>query len=484
MLRLPAALLFSFAATLLLIPSVCAPADIVLEKDLSGAKSAPPAPGETYTVRPGDSLSAILARAGVPASRIEEYLQILGELNPGLVDPDRIHPGQEIRIPSPDGADPVPPGDSPVHAVTSPSLPVDPSLPHIAALRESGELIPLLRDTLSAIEEELRDSGTITRPLSAAGIVTLDNRQYPLLDLTTGRSLLIDIDGQMPQEWKDRIEARWPGYRVVEPRSEGDLRSLLSDLFSESGFHSVVRDSPLSIGKEGTIRVTPDFLLAKESRSLLEGTLYLVDVELPGSEGLPHFIRKKARDHRIEVVEVGSGKTGDRGGKSPYPRRRKKITASDMRTLIGEVSSSIGLRVTPNHVHRPRGRNSGEGLQVEVTADLLIERDGRFCLLFLDPLDSWVTELLDGEGVPYVAAGINDPLHVVLGQILTRLGIPYSGPFVEFFRPRGRYAFALSGFYLDSARGPLFLTTEEPDNDVASFLSSRGINIVTCLLAP
>jgi len=484
MLKLPAALLFSVTAGLFWSPADCAAADIVLEKDLSGTDAPSPAAGETYTVRPGDSLSSVLAGAGIPASRIEDYLQILGELNPGLVDPDRIHPGQEIRLPPFPGEAPVPRGDSRDHNVSSPVPPEDPSLPHIAALRESGKLIPLLKDTLSAIEEEMRDSGTITLPLSAAGIVTLDNRQYPLLDLTTGRSLLIDIGGQMPREWKDRIETRWPGYRVVEAESEGDLRTLLSDLFAESGFHSVVRDSPLSIGKEGTIRVTPDFLLAKESRSLLEGTLYLVDVEPPGSEGLPRFIREKARDHRIEVVEVGSGNTIERGGGSPDLRRKKKITASDMRTLVSEVSSSIGLTVTPNHVHRPRGRSSGEGLQVEVTADLLIEGNGRSCLLFLTPLDGWVTELLDGEGVPYVAVGIHDPLHDVLGRILTRLGVSYAGPFVEFYRPRGRYAFALSGFYLDSARGPLFLTTEEPESDVASFLSSRGIVIITCLLAP
>jgi LysM repeat protein len=44
----------------------------------------------TYVVRPGDSLSVISARKGVPVERLEE-------LNPS-VDPNALRPGQRIKL--------------------------------------------------------------------------------------------------------------------------------------------------------------------------------------------------------------------------------------------------------------------------------------------------------------------------------------------------------------------------------------------------
>jgi putative chitinase len=58
----------------------------------SGGETQQPPPAEqTYTVQPGDILSRIAARLGVP-------LQAIIDLN-GIANPDRIQPGQVLRIP-------------------------------------------------------------------------------------------------------------------------------------------------------------------------------------------------------------------------------------------------------------------------------------------------------------------------------------------------------------------------------------------------
>lgn len=68
--------------------------DLVLNLEVGGGGNGAGGGGaETYTVRSGDTLSAIGKRYGVPWREIFEA-------NKGTIDnPDRIFPGQELRIP-------------------------------------------------------------------------------------------------------------------------------------------------------------------------------------------------------------------------------------------------------------------------------------------------------------------------------------------------------------------------------------------------
>jgi nucleoid-associated protein YgaU len=57
--------------------------------------------GSTYTVKPGDSLSAIAKRQYGDAGK---WKQIYEANRDSIENPDLIHPGQELRIPDDGGA--------------------------------------------------------------------------------------------------------------------------------------------------------------------------------------------------------------------------------------------------------------------------------------------------------------------------------------------------------------------------------------------
>jgi hypothetical protein len=97
-------------------------------------------------------------------------------------------------------------------------------------------------------------------------------------------------------------------------------------------------------------------------------------------------------------------------------------------------------------------------------------------------MEGWVSDILSADGREYLLVTDGDSLEDVIGRMLTLFRFRHSGPKVEFYRPGGRYAIVLPGFYLEGERGPLFLTTEELKQPVSSFLGSRGIEVVTCLL--
>ena len=72
--------------------------EIVADIRVTGAPAPPPAPAaRTYTVKPGDTLSAI---AKEHLGNANAYVKIFEANRDQLTDPDKIKPGQVLQIPS------------------------------------------------------------------------------------------------------------------------------------------------------------------------------------------------------------------------------------------------------------------------------------------------------------------------------------------------------------------------------------------------
>ena len=70
--------------------------DVVADIKVTGGPAAAPAAGKTYTVKPGDTLSAI---AKQHLGNANAYMKIFEANKDQLSDPDKIKPGQVLRIP-------------------------------------------------------------------------------------------------------------------------------------------------------------------------------------------------------------------------------------------------------------------------------------------------------------------------------------------------------------------------------------------------
>ena len=71
--------------------------DIVADIQVTGGPAAAPAGGKTYTVKAGDTLSKI---AKDHLGNANAYMKIFDANKDQLSDPDKISPGQVLKIPS------------------------------------------------------------------------------------------------------------------------------------------------------------------------------------------------------------------------------------------------------------------------------------------------------------------------------------------------------------------------------------------------
>jgi len=466
----------------MLMPSiVCGDAatDIVLTRGASEPSPSSPAPDRLHRVTSGETLSGILTSTGMSLSEAQKLIPLVLELNPGLSDQDTIFPGQELLLPSVR-----PPSPSPSSAPGSPSV-ASPSRPYsVPFLRGQGNLLPLLQRSLTGIGEEISTSGTLSLPYPRGSAVTIDNSTYPLMQTSTGREIILDIDGRMPDDWKKRIEERWPAYRVVPLPREGDYPDLLQTVLTAGGFHSLSRNERLSFGREPEVSITPDFIVIKTPESLLDGELYVINIlDTPG-QALPREIRQIAEEHSITVVEVlpvPASPPPSGSGSSRVSRRTSKITASDTRTLLAELLPLLGFTTAGKESYRYPSRDD-PAILLEILPDFQVKWEGQTMLVFFDLPEPGMLAGLEEEDVKTLVFSEGDSLAAVLGTLLTAAERNYSGPAVEFYRPDERFSVAVEGFYLLNDGRPTLLTAASTSPRVASLLSESGISLIACVI--
>jgi LysM repeat protein len=160
------------------VPTATLPAVLPDPLIVSGTPAAPSAPsGDTYTVKSGDTPSAIAERLGVSVDD-------LMSLN-SITDPTQLAVGQVLRIPSEKVATPAP-GRTPAASTPTPKNTSAPNTPHPAATPREGETTYTVQSGDNANDIALR-FGITVEELAAANNTTVDN----LRSLQVGDVLVI-----------------------------------------------------------------------------------------------------------------------------------------------------------------------------------------------------------------------------------------------------------------------------------------------------
>jgi len=341
----------------------------------------------------------------------------------------------------------------------------------LTALRRKSGLVTLLDDSLQAMGETLILEGTFSLPLPTGETLKVDAGTSPVAGISTGRSLLLDFNGDITEESRSLIEEHWPRYRVINVPADADFRRLMGLILDESGYHSVSRDAPLFLGRHGRVRIVPDFLVAPTTESILDGSLMLIMIEDSPNRALPSEIKEIARDHLVKVVEITPPSGGDGSpGPASFPGwwGGGKITASDFRALLGELGPALGLKV------REALPADGEGFHGK--GRITLEGNGRSRLV------TFVAAAAEADRTDSLTIAPDDSLELVLARLLHTFGYDYSGPFLEFYQPGARFTILIDGYYIARDTGPLVVTGDDIGPRLKAMLARRGIEVVTCLL--
>ncbi|MBC8419579.1 MAG: LysM peptidoglycan-binding domain-containing protein [Desulfobacterales bacterium] len=496
--------------------------------------SSPPAPRSPppkklksvpYKVKRGDSLSRlVMSRYDLSQKQfIGEYLRLFKKCNPSIKDPDRLLAGKVIRLPQ---YPPVPPETGPEVAalrdVDKPGQPVivpkekivperqelpppspiqappeappkdrladrgkvpEPQIKPVPAVRTPEATIQVSRglgNILSDMGEEWLDSGDHFIPLKSSGHINLKAESYPIIRLSRGMTVIVDLHNALPEKMANVIQSSWGSYRVVHLSLNDDLRASLDKILRAFNYQKIFKKGePLKLGGSIPVSITGDWIVTPPVTPSGKGPAFIViNLIDPGSSGTPGTIRGYLKQIGVEVIEYPSAK------EAPVDTSKVKALekAEDAPSLIKAVLNLTGQPFS-TRLKIPAYETANDDFKFMVEADFYLKIRGRSHIIDVTGLDPEVVTLLKDRGTSVLSLAKEKEPVTMVARVLEFLNVKFEhGPHVFLSSPgedSRNVRLSLSGIIFSAHNGDSVLVTPlNLPTEIAAFLSQRGYRVL------
>ena len=276
---------------------------------------------EQYIVKHGDHLWQILREREILENKdFRELLAMLKRLNSSYEDLTWIEPGDKLIIPL---------------SITAIESPPQTAVKTLEVPNKAEELQEQNRDVEPAKEKErlvvvppsdisISDSGVKPKgtgigwtsqqlgeifvqmgeewvqtgkhfiPLKSGGEVNLKADSYPIINLSNGNRVIVDLKGDLPEKMAQLITSSWENYRIASLSEGDDLRVALDKIFSVCDYKKIYKNGePFETGDDISVIITADWIV-RPSAGLpdeLEKVIIITLTDNPTSQ-TPYEIKK------------------------------------------------------------------------------------------------------------------------------------------------------------------------------------------------
>ena len=385
-----------------------------------------------YTVKKGDSLEKILMKQlNVTPSNMTKALRNVKEINPGLIDLNRIAISQIIRLPFSQGT--IKPRESEDAPEKSTLDEKDLNQPLMISETLTRNLV-LAGQIINSFGASMIMEGQYSIPISDHSQITIDCASIPMIEFDNGNAVFIALKTRLPDQLRNIIVSDWPNYRFISVNEKDTLISILNKIMNQSGIYRMEKGGQFVVGEKPNIHITPDWTIQqidKDSGANIEsfgehGLLIYRDA----SQSLPGYVLRKLSTHGLMLTEIildrgiVSGKTTDQ----PPPATLPDIAGSSRIDMLYNLLRMLGQNVTKNVelslVDKARG-----GFHLTMRADILLKKGNQNTILAFGALPGEFEKILREEGYDVLSLMDSDSKDKLVTKVLTYLQIPNASNF-------------------------------------------------------
>ena len=170
-----------------------------------------------------------------------------------------------------------------------------------------------LMPALTSMGGQSRDQGTYFMPMSGGGSFSIDTSEIPVMELDTGRRIILDVNNRISSEVKELLEKTFPSCSIISG-PPADTEGLMDRILSVSGYFSINKDaSPLLVGEDEKVRFSGKWIVYKD---YTRHNVFVVNLLSDKEEKTPKMIRNYASRFGIDLIELG-GTDSDRAYDEP-----------------------------------------------------------------------------------------------------------------------------------------------------------------------
>jgi LysM repeat protein len=429
---------------------------------------------ENYTVRSGDALIRVVRdRFHVSEHDISgQYLQILKRVNPAIEDLNHIYPGQVVKLPVFSSYI--------VHAPIEHEKPPAPT-PKKKPAVQLADLDKQLTGIFSLMGEEWLNTGEQFIPLKSGGQIDLKGDAFPILNLSNGNRVIVDLHGELPERMAQVITSNWDSYRVVHLSKEDDLKKALDKIIPECGYYRVYkRGEPLELVGDIRIRMTADWIiqpLPPPEKGL--GPMTLITLTDKGTGRMPPEIRSFLEGMGLKVIEY------------PPSEPSKPVSLANVETLNpgndipGLVEMVLNLRgqAFSRDVEVPVYQGEKARFNMLIKADFFLYVGGKETIIDCSGLGEDTLALLRDQGIPVLSLHDEKDPSLAVSRVLEFIGVQFDSkphPFMAEGRGDTRnIEMTIPGIVFKDDHGQnIFASRLKLPDQIVGFLSQKGYRVL------
>ncbi|UCH01063.1 MAG: LysM peptidoglycan-binding domain-containing protein [Deltaproteobacteria bacterium] len=437
---------------------------------------------ENYVVKSGDSLTMVAHnRYKVPGEHLyRKYLQLVQKLNPTLEDLDLIYPNQVVRLP--------------IYSPEIVRMPIKPKRVKRASKKttitpaeDTGQALSLrekLRDIFSQIGEEWIDTGEQFIPLKSGAQIRLKADSFPVLNLTSGRRLIIDIRNELPEDICQLIESDWEDYRIVHLAPGDNLKTVMDKILAAGNYYKILKSGEqFKIGGDIDVSIAGDWVIIPH-RGERDITDKIVVISLINnqSEKTPAVVRAYLEKLGINVIDYPDFSTHEDMKEGIHIQKKIKIE-KDMDFPLPTLLLDLAGQPFSSQVKIPVYQGESPKFNLIIQADLFFNRNGKDCVIDLTGLSPAILSLLKRHQFLVLSLSDTQDLNRMTELILDFLGLPFDSKphhLLAAARDETRsIKLTIPGISFHDQGGKRILATNtRMPVEIVSFLNQKGYRIL------
>ena len=474
---------------------------------------------EEYTFSEGEHLAQVLRDMYIiPDDLIfDRYLNLVKKLNPDLENIDLVKPDQKITLPSfssyllsPKAAsepekileeesfkgeaqtEEASAGEEVVVAEKE-AAPVylDPRFKTIARKTPSSDTLYMqsIASIADVLQGELNRSGEFNIPLMKEGQITIDTSNFPVLQLTDRKKVLLNYGGRLPIVLTELLQSELSDFEVVNVKEHENIESVLDKILKVAGYFSLDKShNPFVIGDKIQFEITGDWVIYTDE--FLKDVMVVNLIE-KGSKPLDSDLKDYLYSYGVNLIDLYMLNEGEKEeidfpqktAVSTYrPEDVSVIDTTDYAILVDFLLTLLEQNYQNDFMVK-LFRGKTEGFDVEVIADRYFEREGKGHIVSFHTIPEKLIEVIKQQGNQFLNLSLSfDDYSVVIRKVLDFLHVSYNSPRPSFSDASGgekRVELIVPGTLIKrDNKTSILLTSLELDKEVCQWLMEKKVKVV------